>query len=626
MKRLVSFVLCFISLTCYAQEKTKSFFQTQQEKVKQVFRGDTKQNEDTQTVSREYKLTDLAPTKEGNAWGYKQFDEWVIRPRFEAAGDFEDGIAPVKLGGKWGFIDKTGKSVIQYKYDGASSFKMGLARVRQFGKWGFIDNAGNTVIPFWYDTAEDFQEGLASVSYGGKVGYIDKTGEWFDSKSDVMHSFSAYARHFVENDINEWQRKGKYEKLAQWQARVTETHRKARIDSLVNKAKEDFIAMESANVKQRQEIVDYDTESEVFLIHDKRFGNLLVPVPITEAEKFEKTFSSIRREDTYCVNGDKLGLAKAVFTEPSGKTYNYTNTASLSFAQVDIDYNFEAVSFEMEDNTQTGSQALASRTVSAGQSDVDVRIPATNSLNDKTFVLILSNEDYKFVSKVPYAKADGKTFEEYCLKTLGVPKDHIHRQENATLGTFMGEVDWITGVSRVYGGTARVIVYYAGHGIPDESSRDAFLLPVDGTGTNTNTAYKLSELYSRLSEYPTQSTVVFLDACFSGSQRNGQMLASARGVVIKAKTERPSGNLIVFSAASGDETAYPYREKGHGLFSYYLLKKLQESRGEATLGELAAYIKENVSRQSIVQNAKSQTPTFVPSPSFGESWKEMKLK
>ena len=190
----------------------------------------------------------------------------------------------------------------------------------------------------------------------------------------------------------------------------------------------------------------------------------------------------------------------------------------------------------------------------------------------------------------------------------------------------MGELDWITNIAKVFKGQARVLLYYAGHGIPDESSRDAYLLPVDGTGNNTTTAIKLSNIYSRLNENPTESTVVFLDACFSGAQRNGQMLAQARGVAIKAKAERPAGSIVVFSAASGDETAYPYNEKGHGLFSYYLMKKLQDSRGEATLGQLAVYISDNVSQQAIVQNAKSQTPTVVPSVDMGEKWKTIKLK
>ena len=117
-----------------------------------------------------------------------------------------------------------------------------------------------------------------------------------------------------------------------------------------------------------------------------------------------------------------------------------------------------------------------------------------------------------------------------------------------------------------------------------------------------------------------------MDACFSGSQRGEGKLASARGVVLKAKAEVPQGNMVVFSAATGDETAYPYQEKGHGMFTYFLLKKLQESKGDCTLQELGEYIQTNVKQQSVIINRKSQTPTVVPSIGIGDSWRTMKLK
>ena len=54
--------------------------------------------------------------------------------------------------------------------------------------------------------------------------------------------------------------------------------------------------------------------------------------------------------------------------------------------------------------------------------------------------------------------------------------------------------------------------------------------------------------------------------------------------------------MIIFSATNADETAHPYYDKSHGLFTYYLLKGLQESNGEATIGSLAEYIKDNVKK------------------------------
>ena len=136
----------------------------------------------------------------------------------------------------------------------------------------------------------------------------------------------------------------------------------------------------------------------------------------------------------------------------------------------------------------------------------------------------------------------------------------------------------------------------------------------------------MSQLYDELSGLKAQSVVAFLDACFSGAKRSGGMLASARGVAIKARADQPKGNLVVFSASQGDETAFPYKGQSHGMFTYFLLKKLQESNGDATLGELGDYIQSNVRQRSIVENSKSQTPTVVPSASVAGDWREIKLR
>jgi hypothetical protein len=84
--------------------------------------------------------------------------------------------------------------------------------------------------------------------------------------------------------------------------------------------------------------------------------------------------------------------------------------------------------------------------------------------------------------------------------------------------------------------------------------------------------------------------------------------------------------MVVFTAAQGDETAYPYKSKQHGMFTYYLLKKLQETKGEATLGELADYIIKEVKRQSFDENNRKQTPVVKPSSDMGDSWRKLKLK
>ena len=103
------------------------------------------------------------------------------------------------------------------------------------------------------------------------------------------------------------------------------------------------------------------------------------------------------------------------------------------------------------------------------------------------------------------------------------------------------------------------------------------------------------------------------------------MMASARGIRIKVADTSLTGNMVVFSAAQGDETAYPFKEQQHGLFTYYLLKTLKETKGNVTLGELSNSVIQYVKRQSIVVNGKMQTPTVIVSDTLKEEWKSLKL-
>ena len=259
-------------------------------------------------------------------------------------------------------------------------------------------------------------------------------------------------------------------------------------------------------------------------------------------------------------------------------------------------------------------------------SDVDKDIPTASRTQEKTFALIIANENYEEVDPVPFASNDGAIFKTYCRQTLGIPEDNIHIISDASLGKMRRQVEWMQEVAQAYSNEARFIFYYAGHGIPDEKDKTAYLLPVDGFSRDLKTAYALDELYASLAKYPSKSVTVFLDACFSGAKREGSMLTSARGVAIKVKHYVPEGNIVVFSASQGDETAYPYDDQQHGMFTYYLLKKLKESSNNLTMGELADYVTEQVMQQSLKRNGKMQTPTILSSTAFGDNWKEMRIK
>lgn len=274
---------------------------------------------------------------------------------------------------------------------------------------------------------------------------------------------------------------------------------------------------------------------------------------------------------------------------------------------------------------ETDSAPRNEITVARLNSDVDVDIPTSRQQADNTFVVVIANENYSQVAPVPFAVNDGNIFAKYCQTTLGVPERNIRTVTNGTLNEIKRNIDWLCQVGKTFGDKANLILYYSGHGIPDESTGQAYLMPIDGYHYDMGTNIAVSELYKTLGSSGADRIIVFMDACFSGARRGEGMLMAARGVQLKAKTASPQNNMIVFSAAQGDETAYPYDKQNHGLFTYFLLKKLKETGGKVTLGELTDYVSDEVKKVSLLENSKIQTPQVQISPKISGSWRELDL-
>lgn len=251
--------------------------------------------------------------------------------------------------------------------------------------------------------------------------------------------------------------------------------------------------------------------------------------------------------------------------------------------------------------------------------------PVTGNKSENTLVAIIANEKYDLAANVDNATSDGLAFKEYCIRTLGVPKENVRYMANLSYGRMKKGLNDILELADMLNGEGNLILYYAGHGIPDNKTKDAFLMPVDADGTDTSLCLSLTDLYANINSKNLNRCVVFLDACFSGAQRGGDMIVAARGVKLKPKEAVPEGKTIVFSATSDDQAAFSHKDEKHGLFTYFLLKKLQESKGKVSLGELADYLSQKVGFESRRINNAPQTPSVIVATGIGDSWKKMQI-
>jgi hypothetical protein len=96
---------------------------------------------------------------------------------------FNEGLAMVKVGKNYGFINTHGDIAIEpiYKQVRMMQFSCGLASVCDWktNKWGYIDTKGNLVVEYQFNEAYEFRDNIAFVneSYGKPGHFINKKGE-----------------------------------------------------------------------------------------------------------------------------------------------------------------------------------------------------------------------------------------------------------------------------------------------------------------------------------------------------------------------------------------------------------------------------------------------------------------
>lgn len=129
-----------------------------------------------------------------NKYGYinKQGKE-IVSPKYDSAGEFSEGIAPVCKKNKCGYINTNGEIVIPFKFDSAQKFSEEMAMVCQSYKCGFIDLKGNIkiLVSDKFDDALPFKKGVSIVEKNKKYGLINKKGQIIlPLKFNKLYSFS----------------------------------------------------------------------------------------------------------------------------------------------------------------------------------------------------------------------------------------------------------------------------------------------------------------------------------------------------------------------------------------------------------------------------------------------------
>ena len=234
--------------------------------------------------------------------------------------------------------------------------------------------------------------------------------------------------------------------------------------------------------------------------------------------------------------------------------------------------------------------------------------------------VIVGNAEYREAPwNVPTAAADARAVAEFATRRLGFDEDRVFVVNDATgtdLDTWFGTRARPKGKLHdlVRAGRSDVLVFYAGHGMPDLDSERGYLLPTDADPDRIALGgYEIDLLLKNLEALPARSVLVALDACFSGLVEGGS-LTGGRGMIEISPKPVQRARMAVLTAASGRQVAYTDPDSGHGVFTDQLLAGLggaadRGGDGKVTLDELETWLAPAVSRRVREINGREQTPT-----------------
>ncbi len=269
----------------------------------------------------------------------------------------------------------------------------------------------------------------------------------------------------------------------------------------------------------------------------------------------------------------------------------------------------EIIAFDKKGNKATKSLFIERGEVQAATGPVFASLNPSGKrvkANKDALALIVGIADYQRTpAKAAYADKDAQTFYDYAMLKLGIPTGNIKELVNnsaSEVDVRLAVKDWIARSTKQ--GQSDIYVFFAGHGLANQSGEEMYLLPYDGSPRLLeDSAISRERLFADISAANPRSVTVFLDTCYSGTTRGTDMLIASRPIAIRALEQSIPDNFTVMTAAAGDQTAKPLEEAKHGMFSYFLMKGMEgeadaDKNNEITAGELHEYVEQNVWQQS----------------------------
>lgn len=229
---------------------------------------------------------------------------------------------------------------------------------------------------------------------------------------------------------------------------------------------------------------------------------------------------------------------------------------------------------------------------------------------DRTkWLFAIGIEHYDNADEVKFSKHSSETTIRVIQKTLGISDGNTYAllEEKATSGTIKDRLELF--LRNVKKGDS-IYFYYSGHGIPVLPDNEPYILPKDKIPEmiGRDEFFKLKNIYNMLSESKASKVFAFIDSCFSGSTDGRSTIKGIAATRMKPKDVTfDQEKMAVITAGQGTQYSNMYEEKGHRLFTYYLMKTLL--KGKTQIKDIYADVYTNVKDESLkMGDLKKQEP------------------
>lgn len=224
--------------------------------------------------------------------------------------------------------------------------------------------------------------------------------------------------------------------------------------------------------------------------------------------------------------------------------------------------------------------------------------------NSANVAVVIGIEKYRTLPASDYSRQDAEKVAEY-LVALGFPRRNIEliTDERATRTDMEKALEvWLP--SRLKPG-GKVLIYYSGHGSPNPTTGEGYLVPYDGDPNYLAvTGYPLKRLYEKLGALSAKQVIVVVDACFTGTGGRSVLAKGARPITMKIKQEARPPSVRILTSSGGGQISLSDPERGHGIFTYHFLTALKG--GKRDLAEIYDFISPRVEDDAKKQNVEQQ--------------------